>query len=138
MDDFRSQLRSVVDEMRARGIEPAFLVVDLVGAAYIKRAHGIESLEKFRETAIEAVASAAGGCETFTYGEERVVAILGGWHRLRTFALIQRLRRALPLLAQSFDCLLQPEFDIIEYDEQQEIAGLVNQLAKMSRQHDVA
>jgi hypothetical protein len=50
------------------------------------------------------------------YGEERIVAILAGFDRLRTFAMIEKLRRGLPLLAQSFDCFLRPEFDVLEYD----------------------
>jgi hypothetical protein len=128
MNDFRSQLGAVIDEMVAQNIEPVFLVVDLEGIDYIKRIHGVESVEKFREAAIGTITSAGRGCDAFTYGEDRIVAILAGFDRLRTFALIDRLRRALPLLSQSFDCVLQPDFDVLEYDAKTGVAGVINQL----------
>ena len=135
MDDFRSQLSSLVDGMVEQGVQPVFLVVDLAGIDEIKRTHGAESANTFRETAIGAVVSAGHGCEAFSYGEERVVAILPGFDRLKTFAVIEKLRRGLPLLAQSFDCYLRPEFDVLEYDAAAGIPGLIGQLARRP-QHD--
>ena len=137
MDDFRTELTAVVDAMRESGVEPSFLVVDLVGMDYIKRTHGAESVEKFREAATGAISSAAAECDTFTYGDERIIAILSGFGRLQTFALIDKLRRILPLLGQSFDCALHPEFDVLDLDEQG-VAGLVAQLAKLNRNREAA
>lgn len=129
MDDFRDQLTAVLDHMIERGERPAFLIVDLEGAADIKRSHGQESLDKFKNAAIDALVAATNGADAFTYGEDRVVAILGHeWDRLKTFALIQKLRRAIPLLGQSFDCFLRPEFDVVDYDESAGIAGLIRQI----------
>ena len=138
MDDFRKELAAVVDVMRGDGVEPAFLVVDLEGIAAIRQMHGAGSLDTFRDTAIGAISAAANGCDTFTYGDERIVAILGGFGRLQTFALIEKLRRALPFLGQSFDVVLRPEFDVLEYDEGTGVAGLVAQLARLSRNREVA
>jgi hypothetical protein len=138
MDDFRLELGAVVDAMREAGTEPVFLIADLDGMAHIKKVHGAESLDTFRAAAIDAISAAAGGCDTFTYGEERIVAILGGFGRLQTFSLIDKLRRALPLLGQSFDCILRPEFDVLEYDAQLGVAGLVAQLGKLKRYQDEA
>ena len=141
MDDFRSQLTTVIDEMLARGMEPVFLVVDLPGIDYIKKAHGDESLVKFKDAATNAISSAGRGCDAFSYGEDRIVAILEGFDRLRTFAMADKLRRGLPFLAQSFDVVLVPEFDILEYDRLQGVAGLISQLVrkqKNERDRDVA
>ncbi len=139
MDDFRTQLRGVIEEMVAAGIEPVFLVCDLDGTDYIKRTHGIESLNTFLESAITAVVSASEGADAFTYGESRIVVILGtGYDRLKTFALIQKLRRVIPLLGQSFDCFLRPEFDVIEYDEQTGVSGVVNHLVAIRPTPEVA
>jgi len=139
MDDFRSQLSSLVDAMLEQGVEPVFLVVDLPGIEQIKRSHGADSLAMFRQTAIDAVVSAGHGCDAFSYGEERLVAILPGFDRLKTFAIIEKLRRGLPLLAQSFDCYLRPDFDVLEYDPATGIAGLIGQLARHpARDRDVA
>jgi GGDEF domain-containing protein len=137
MDDFRMQLTAVIDAMREAGSEPSFLVVDLDGIEFIKKTHGDESVARFREAATGAISNAAGGCDTFRYGDERIVAILGGFSRLRTFALIEKLRRMLPLLGQSFDCALRPEFDVLDLDEQG-VAGLVAQLAKLTRDREAA
>ena len=137
MDDFRMQLTAVIDAMREAGSEPSFLVVDLDGIEFIKKAHGDDSVERFREAATGAISNAAGECDTFRYGDERIVAILGGFSRLRTFALIEKLRRMLPLLGQSFDCVLRPEFDVLDLDEQG-VAGLVAQLAKLTRDREAA
>jgi len=129
MDDFRSQLRAVIDAMLAEGVTPAFLLVDLEGAETIKSSHGAQSLDHFKEAAIRAVVSASGGADAFTYGDDRIVAILGAeFSRLKTFALIERLRRAIPLLGQSFDCFLRPAFDVLEYDEQAGITALITGL----------
>jgi hypothetical protein len=128
MDEFRTQLRNLIDEMRATGVEPAFLVVDLEGAAGLK-AQGTDTLDSFKQAAIRAVVNATGGADAFTYGDDRVVAILGdGFDRLKTFAVIEKLRRAIPLLGQSFDCFLRPNFDVIEYDETTGIGALITQI----------
>lgn len=137
MDDFRSQLAAYVDAMLAADVRPVFLVVDLVGAHEIKRTHDADILDRFRETAAGAVSNAAGGCETFTYGDERLVAVLGDVDRLRSFAMVEKLQRILPLLAQSFDCPLHPDFDFIEYDEHAGVSGLIGQLARQLK-HDAA
>ena len=44
----------------------------------------------------------------------------------------------LPLLSQSFDVMLQPEFDTIVYDEATGVAGVINQLVAPRRQADAA
>ncbi len=136
MDDFRSQLAAAVDAMLEQGVQPVFLVADLSGIAHIKRMHGADSLATFRQAAIDAIVSAGHGCEAFSYGEERIVAILAGFDRLRTFAMIEKLRRGLPLLAQSFDCFLRPEFDVLEYDEAAGVAGLIAQLVRLPQHRD--
>ena len=139
MDDFRSQLASVIDEMLAQGADPVFMVIDLQGVENIKKVHGQESFDKFREAAINAISSASHGADAFTYGEDRIVAILAGFDRLKTFALADKLRRTLPYLAQSFDCILMPDFDILEYDATAGVAGLIAQLVKRRpRDEDVA
>ena len=56
------------------------------------------------------------------------MGILPGHDRLKTFALIEKLSRALPMLAQSFDCFLQPEFDVLEYVAETGIVGIMAQL----------
>ena len=134
MDDFRTQLKEAIDAMSEEGVEPVFLVIDLRGSIYIKRGQGIASFEKFRQSALDALAAAAEGCDTFTYGEERIVGILPGFGRLKTFALIERLRRALMLLAQSYDCTLAPDFDALELDPATGVAGVVNHLAAATRE----
>jgi len=138
MDEFRTQLRNLIDEMRAGGVEPAFLVVDLEGAAAIK-AQGDDSLDRFKEGAIRSVVSATGGADAFTYGDDRVVAILGSeFDRLKTFAIIEKLRRAIPLLGQSFDCFLRPNFDVIEYDEATGIGALITQITTRRTQEELS
>ena len=134
MDDFRSNLTTAVDELTTAGKEPVLLVVELVGIEDIKRTQGIASFEKFRTSAAEAVSGAAEDCATFTYGETRIGALLPGYARLKTFALIERLKRALPLLAQSYDCTIAPEFDLAEYSPETGVAGLVNYLIQLSKQ----
>lgn len=139
MDEFRAHLTAAVDALLAQGVTPVFLVVELVGAGEIKRVHGAESLATFRDTATGAVVSAGHGCESFTYGDERVVAILPGFDRLKTFAIIEKLRRGLPYLAQSFDCVLHPEFDVIEYDATLGVGGVITQLVRQAQlRRDVA
>ncbi len=139
MDDFRAHLEAAVDAVLAQGLKPVFLAVELGGAADIKRVHGADSLLKFREAASGAIVAAGGGCEYFTYGEERVVAILPGFDRLKTFAIIEKLRRGLPYLAQSFDCVLHPEFDVVEYDLATGIGGVIAQLVRLAQlRRDVA
>jgi len=136
MDDFRSQLTAVIDHMMEAGDTPIFLVVDLYGAVEIKRARGVEGLDQFKAQAIELVGSLTDGCDAFTYGDETLVAMLStnAFDRLKTFALIQKLRRAVPLLGQSFDCFLRPECDVLEYDAQTGAAGLISQIAKRRQQ----
>jgi hypothetical protein len=130
MDDFRGQLQQLIDEMLAQGVTPAFLVIDLEGSTEIKKSHGAESLAKFQAAVINAVVAATNGADAFTYGDDRVVAVLGAeYDRLKTFALSQKLRRAIPFLGQSFDCFLRPEFDVIEYSATFGVAGLIKQLA---------
>ena len=136
MDDFRSQLTAVIDHMAESGDAPIFLVVDLEGALDIKRARGAAVLEDFKKQAIELVGSITGGCDAFTYGDETLVAILAAsaFDRLKTFALITKLRRAVPLLGQNFDCYLRPECDVLEYDAATGAAGLISQIARRRQQ----
>lgn len=136
MDDFKQQLTAVLDAFLAEGGEPIFLVVDLEGVGEIKDAHGDESLQKFKLAAVDAVIAATRGADAFTYGEDRVVAILDGrdYDRLRTFALIQKLRKAIPLLGQSFDCFLRPDFDVLEYKADQGAAALISQIANVRKE----
>lgn len=138
MDDFRSQLAAVIDTLTAAGVRPVFLVVDLDGIDDVKRTQGAESVANLRAGAVDAITAAAGGCDAFTYDEQRVVAILPGFPRLKTFALIERLRRALPLLGQSYDCTLRPEFDVIEYEDEHGVAGLISQLVRPRPQEGAA
>lgn len=128
MDDFRTQLNAIVEPILTAGIEPVFLVVDLIGAEYMKRQHGAESLEKFHAASADAISGAAHGGAAISYGEGRIVGVLPGHDRLKTFALIEKLRRALPMLGQSFDCVLRPEFDVLEYEPGTGIAGVMAQL----------
>lgn len=128
MDDFRAQLSQAVDAMLTKNIEPVFLVVDLIGVEYMKRQHGVEGLDKFRDAACGTIEGASQGGAALAYGEGRIVGILPGHSRLKTFAIIEKLRRALPMLAQSFDCILQPDFDVLEYEEGTGIAGVMAQL----------
>ena len=128
MDDFRAQLSNAVDGMLAVETEPVFLVVELFGAEYIKHQHGAESLSKFHAVAAATIVAASRGGEALSYGEGRIIGILPGHDRLKTFAMIEKLRRALPMLAQSFDCILQPDFDVLEYDGGTGIAGVMAQL----------
>ena len=139
MDDFRSQLTALIDEIVAAGQQPSFLVADLQGIDYIKRAHGQESFDTFRGAAVDAITSAGHGCDAFTYGDDRIVAVLAGFGRLQTFSMIDKLRRSLPLLAQSFDCMLAPEFDLLEYDASTGVGGIILQLVRKPRlQSDAA
>jgi GGDEF domain-containing protein len=133
VDDFRQQLMHVVDTLLAAGAEPIFLVCDLEGVKELKAAHGQESFDKFRQATVDAVVGATHGADAFTYGEEQVVVILDGreYDRLRTFALIQRLRKAIPLLGQSFDCFLRPDFDVLEYRPNDGVAAVISQLANV-------
>ena len=129
------QLTALIDHMVEAGDEPLFLVVELDGAEDIGRAHGAESLDKFKQAAIDTVGAATNGADAFTYGDEQLVVILSAaaYDRLKTFALIQKLRRAIPLLGQSFDCFLRPECDVLEYDPVTGAAGLINQIARRQK-----
>jgi GGDEF domain-containing protein len=133
MDDFRSQLTAVIDDLLARDVEPVFMVIDLPGAEQIKKDRGHATFDHFRESVMGAITSAGGGCDAFSYGDERIVAILGGFDRLKTFAMAEKLRRGLPFLVQSFDLPLQPYFDILAYDPATGVAGLVHQLVSRPR-----
>ena len=130
MDDFRSQIATTIDAMTELSIEPVFVVIDLWGAEDVKRVLGPESMQQLRDGAIDSVANTCGGA-VFAYTEFRLVAILPGPTRLKTFALIQKLTHALPLLGQSFDCILRPDFDVLDYDPQGGVAGIINQLVKL-------
>jgi hypothetical protein len=138
MNDFRHELASVVDQIIADGGEPIFLMIDLVGAEVLRQSHDLESLDRLRETCMASLSSAASGAPTFTYGDIRVIGILQGFDRLKTFALVEKLRRMFPLLAQSFDCNLAPEFDTIEYDERTGVSGVINQLIAPRREIEAA
>ena len=127
MDDFRTQLTAVIDHLRSEGKEPVFLVVDLIGIEQLK-SQSPQSVTNFRQSAVDALVSAGQGCDAFTYDDHRIVAILTGFDRLKTFAAIEKLRRALPIMAQSYDCTLTPGFDVLEYDDEQGVAGLMKQL----------
>jgi hypothetical protein len=132
MDDFRSQLTALIDHIRDLGDQPLFLIVDLEGAEEIKRTRGVDSLEQFKQSAITIVSQATEGADAFTYGDESLVAILTAaqFDRLKTFALIQKLRRSIPLLGQSYDCFLRPEFDVLEYDPQSGVPGLISHITR--------
>ena len=138
MEDFRTQLTALIDHMVQAGDQPLFLVVDLEGAAGIKAAHGADSLDSFKQAAIDTVAAATNGADAFTYGDEKLVIILsaGAYDRLKTFALIQKLRRALPLLGQSFDCFLRPECDVLEYDPATGAAALIHEITRPKKSPD--
>jgi GGDEF domain-containing protein len=133
MEDFRTQLTACIDAILAEGSTPVFLVVDLEGAAQIKRTYDLDALDRFRAAASDAVSSAGGGCDTFTYGEERIIAVLAGVDRLKSFSIADKLRRGLPLLGQSFDAILHVEFDFIDYDPATGVAGLINQLVHQQK-----
>jgi hypothetical protein len=138
MEDFRTQLSACIDEMLAQGLQPVFLVVDLEGAGQIKRMYDAEALERFRESACSAISSAGGDCDTFSYGEERIIAVLAGIDRLKSFAIAEKLRRGMPLLGQSFDAALHVEFDFIDYDAATGIPGLIGQLTRPRPAADAA
>lgn len=140
MEDFRSQLAAVIDAMVAEGGQPLFIIAALDGAEQMRAAHGAESLAKFKEAAIDAVVSATDGADTFTYGDDKIVLILDGraYDRLKTFALIQRLRRVIPLLGQSFDCFLRPEFDVLEYSAEVGVGALIAALVARPNRRDAA
>jgi hypothetical protein len=133
MDEFRAELTAFVDEILASGKKPMFLVVDLFGAEFIKANRGAQDLQNFREAAMNAVTGAAPGSHAFCHGDLRVVGILPGFDRLKTFALIDKLGRTLPFVAQSYDCVLYPEFDTLEYDPAHGVAGLINHLVQKPR-----
>jgi hypothetical protein len=84
------------------------------------------------------LSGAASDAPTFAYGDTRIVALLGGYDRLKTFALIEKMRRTIPLLSQSYDAIVMPEFDTIEYDAASGIAGIINQLTAPRRQSEAA
>lgn len=128
MDDFRKELTALIDGLLAEGQAPLFLMVDLVGAEYLRQSSDREALQNFRDACIAALSSAGQDAQTFSYGDIRIVAILHGFDRLKTFALVEKMRRMLPLLAQSFDCVLAPEFDTLEYDERTGVSGLIKQI----------
>ena len=128
MDDFRKELTALIDGLVAEGRTPMFLMVDLVGAEHLRRSSDPEALNNFRDACMASLASNSGDAQAFSYGDIRIVAILHGFDRLKTFALVEKMRRMLPLLAQSFDCILAPEFDTLELDERTGVGGLINQI----------
>lgn len=138
MDDFRKELTALIDGLMAEGRTPMFLMVDLVGAEYLRRSSDAEALPNFRDACMAALSSAASDAQAFSYGDIRIVAILHGFDRLKTFALVEKMRRMLPLLAQSFDCILAPEFDTLEYDERTGVSGLINQIVAARQSMEAA
>jgi hypothetical protein len=138
MNDFRHELSGAIDQLIAEGKEPMFLMVDLVGAEVLRASKDIDSLNHLRETCMASLSSAANNAPTFSYGDMRIIAILQGYDRLKTFALVEKMRRTIPLLAQTYDCTLAPEFDTIEYDEGTGVAGVINQLVAPRRQIEAA
>ena len=52
--------------------------------------------------------------------------------------MIDKLRRQIPLLGQSFDCFLRPEFDIFEYDEHAGISALITQITTRIPREDLS
>ncbi len=128
MDDFRKELAALIDGLMAQGRTPMFLMVDLVGAEELRRSSDAAALENFRDACMASLSSTANDAQVFCYGDIRIVAILHGFDRLKTFALVEKMRRMLPLLAQSFDCILALEFDTLEYDERTGVGGLINQI----------
>lgn len=138
MDDFRKELSAHIDALLAEGSAPIFLMVDLVGAEQLRRSSDPEALANFRDACMASLSNASQGSQVFSYGEIRIVAILHGFDRLKTFALVEKMRRMLPLLSQSFDCVLAPEFDTLEYDERTGVSGLINQIVAPRREIEAA
>jgi hypothetical protein len=138
MDDFRKELTALVDGLLAQGITPMFLMIDLVGAESLRSSRDTESLPRFRETCMASLSAAAADAATFSCGDVRVAAILCNFDRLKTFALIEKMRRMLPLLGQSFDCTISPEFDTIEYDALSGVPGVISQLLAPRKFADAA
>ncbi|HYM16316.1 MAG TPA: hypothetical protein VEZ14_12225 [Dehalococcoidia bacterium] len=138
MEDFRSQLSAYIDELLAAGAHPVFLIIDLEGASQIKRTYDAEALDRFRAAASDAISAAGGGCETFSYGEERVIAVLPEVDRLRSFSIADKLRRGLPFLGQSFDAVIHVDFDFLDYDPASGVAGLIAELTRPPVNRDVA
>jgi len=138
MDDVRKELAATIDAMVAEGEVPMFLMVDLVGAEYLRQSARGDALATFRETCMASLSAAAGDTQVFSYGEIRIVAILHGFDRLKTFALIEKMRRMLPLLGQSFDIDVQPEFDTLELDPATGAAGVIAQLVAPRQRADAA
>ena len=115
------------DKGRTRKVTPEE-VLEAINAA----------LPHFRETCMATLSGAAGDCPAFSCGDTRVVGLLSGYDRLKTFALIEKMRRMIPLLSQSYDTIVAPEFDTIEYDETTGITGVINQLTAPRRQAEAA
>ena len=138
MDEFRATLALQVDALLADGVEPIFLLVDLVGAEQLRLARDTEALPRFRDTCMATLSGAAGDAPVFSCGDTRITALLSGYDRLKTFALIEKMRRMIPLLSQSYDTIVAPEFDTIEYDEGTSITGVINQLTAPRRQPEAA
>jgi hypothetical protein len=132
MDDFRTGLAALTDGVLTAGAQPVYLVVDMPGAEYIRRGQGAESMAAFHNGVIAAITSAAPGSDALPYSDARIVAVLPGYARLKTFALIEKLHRVLPMLGQSFDCVIEPDFDTLEYDASTALAGVIAQLLRSS------
>src|SRR5437667_6976621 len=124
MDDVRTRVVDLVDRMTGDGAEPVFLVADLFGAEVIYRTQGPVSFERFMGSVIDAVSSCTNSVDAFACSETRIVAVLAGVTRIRTFSFIDKLQHVLPLLSQSFDCDLDPQFDLIAYDPKAGAAGI--------------
>jgi hypothetical protein len=138
MDDFRTQLAAVIDELLAAGKRPVFLAVDLDGIEEIKQRRSEESLRHFLESAIDSILRTTGASDAFSYEDRSIVAVIPDFERLKLFARIEKLRRSLPILSQTFDCTLRPGFDVLEYEEGQGVAGLIKQLVGRSAEQKSA
>lgn len=128
MNDFRAELAELVEQVVAAGLTPVFMVIDLEGASDVRRTQGDESYDRFVTAVTGAVRSAGPGSEALRYNDSRFVAIMPGFSRGRTFAIADKLGRSLPYIAQSFDCTLVPEFDIVEYDAAGGMAAFMHHL----------
>jgi len=138
MEDIRDPLRAACDEILARGESPVVVIMDLPGASAIRHNRDAASLQDFHASVGTAFVAAARGGAWIAVNEERVIGVLPACERLRLFALIGKLERSLPLLAQSYGCELVPEFDSVEYDERTGLAGLISYVTRPRPREQVA
>jgi hypothetical protein len=138
MEDIRDPLRAACDEILGRGETPVVVVMDLPGAGVIRHQRDDASLRDFHAAVGASFVAAARGGAWLPVSDERVIGVLPACERLRLFALIGKLERSLPLVAQSYDCELVPEFDSVEYDERTGLAGLVSYVTRPRPREQVA